>query len=178
MTEELNKLEISIIVVHTIRRMMRNFEPHERTSSIETLLKRTGVFLRRREKTNRKNFIIATEFERRLWNNTTNDYDKETKIFAIDFSCKLYNYFEVHLSKYTDISVALMDKVAIQHNPTEVSINESFNIEESDDDLLNTYIKLFEPFSNVSLKKSLFAGKKLTLKNNLILENKIIKDGF
>ena len=174
----LNNLEQTIVLAHVMRRILSNFKPHERTKNLEVLTMRLRKFLIKRERTNIKSFIFATEFERVLWLNVTDKYDKHTKILALDFVCSLYDYFKDNLSKFADVNEKLMEKISLLATDIECSSQEAYEMEQNDDDLLSTFITLFEPHSGVSLKKSLFAGKKLTIKNNLIIEGKKIASGF
>ena len=95
--EKLTNLELAIISAHTVRRFLMGYKPHERTSAIEQMLKKISKFLRHREKTNLKIFTFATEFERVLWQNVTDKYDKHTKIFALGFTISVYSYYGDHL---------------------------------------------------------------------------------
>jgi len=178
MKETLNNLEQTIVVAHVMRRILSNFEPHERTKNLQILATRLKKFLLKRERTNKRSFIFATEFERVLWLNATDKYDKHTKILALDFVCNLYDYFKDKLSRFADINEKLMEKISLLATDIECSSQDAYEMEQNDNDLLSTFITLFEPHSGVSLRKSLFAGKKLTIRNNLIIEGKKIASGF
>lgn len=175
---KLQDFEIAIIVAHTMRRFMSNFKPHERNSTFEKVLKRLTKMLLQRERTNTAAFINATEYERELWLKATGSYDGSVPIFAVDFVCSVYEYFEKQMHKHANLNPKLMEKMNMIHNTTEVDSKTAHEIEKNDSDLLSTYIKLFEKDSGVALKKSLFGGKKLILKNNLIIEGKELVDDF
>ena len=176
--KELSKLEQAIVVAHSMRRILSSYEHFERTSNLEILSKRLRKFLLKREKINKKSFILATEFERVFWMNVTNKYDKKTKILALDFSISLYSYYGEILSKYSDVSPKLMEKIDVLAADVDVPSEEIYSMERNDKDLLTTYVTMFEPYSGVKMRKSLFAGKKLTIKNNLIVEGKKVASGF
>ena len=176
--DELTDLQIAIVTAHSMRRFMKNYEAHERTAVIEKVMMRLHKFLKQRERSNFKDFVYATEFERVFWTNVTENYDKKTKIFAIDFVTKLYDYFPNQMSRYVDLSEKLMLQFGMAQNNTTVSDDICLEITKNDNDFISTYINLFEPYSGVKLRKSLLAGKKLTIKNNLIIEGKKIAEGF
>jgi len=176
--QKLTKLEQMIVVAHVMRRITSHFKTHERTSAIEVLLKRLRKFLLQKERKNKKSFIFATEFEKVLWLNVTDKYDKKTKILALDFVSSLFAYFESDLDKYANITQKVIQKIDINVSNLDISSTEAYEMEQNDNDLLSTFITMFKPYSGIGLKKSLFAGKKLTIKNNLILEGKKIASGF
>jgi len=177
-TEKLSKLEQAIVVAHGMRRILSSYKHFERTAHLETLSKRLRKFLIQREVKNNKSFIFATEFERVFWMNVTEKYDKSTKILALDFVTSLYSYYGEILSKYSDVSKKLMEKIDVLAADVDVSSEEVYSMEQNDKDLLTTYVTMFEPYSGIKMRKSLFAGKKLTIKNNLIIEGKKVASGF
>ncbi len=156
---KLSNIKQTIIISHTIRRFLINFKPIERTKNIEALAKKLGVFLRQKEKSNREDFIFATEYERVLWMNATDKYDKETPVLALDFVTQLYSYFEVILSKYANVSPKLIEKIGILAIQTDISSKEAHKLETNSGSLINTYIGIFEEHSGVSVRKSLLVGK-------------------
>lgn len=176
--KELTDLQIAIVVSHLMRRFMTNFKPHERTTAIEKVMMRLTKFLKQRERTNFKDFVYATEFERVIWENATESYDKSTPIFGINFVASLYEYFDTILNRYVKLSPKIMIRFSMVHNETGVSDDECMEIEGNDSDLLSTFIKLFEPYSDVGIRISPMAGMKLTIKNNLIIEGKKLAKGF
>ena len=178
MSDKLNELEQAIVVAHVMRRIMSNFKPGDRVSSIETVMIRLSKFLKKRQRTNTKSFIYATEFERVLWMNVTDKYDKKTKIMALDFVSKVYEYFPNIMNKYAGLSNKIMEKLAFLATTVEVSSSECYEMERNDDDLLSTFINQFEPYSGVGLRKSLFSGKKNVIKNNMIIDGIKIAEGF
>jgi len=176
--QQLTKLEQAIVVAHGMRRILSNYKHFERTAHLETLSKRLKKFLLQREKSNTKSFILATEFEKVFWENVTDKYDKKTKILALDFVTSLYSYYGEILNKYSSISPTLMEKIDLLANETDASSEEIYEMEQNDKNLLTTYVTLFEPYSGIKMRKSLFAGKKLIIKNNLIIEGRTLDEKF
>jgi hypothetical protein len=178
MSEKLSNIEIAIVVAHTMRRFLSNFEIHERTKEIDEVLRRTKRFLMRRERINNTEFAYATKLEKGVYHNAVLAFAGDTPIFALDFSVRLYEYFEKQLTKHASINPKLIEKISIASNKRVVDSSKEYEIESNSSDLLDEFIKQFEPLSGVPLKKSLFAGKKLIIKNNMILEGKEITKGF
>jgi len=178
MTKKLSNIEITIVVAHTMRRFLSNFEIHERTKEIDEVLRRTKRFLMRRERLNNTEFVYATKLERAVYHNAVPAFSSDTPIFALDFSVRLYDYFQTQLNKYASVNPKLIEKIDIAANKRVVDSKKEYEIESNSSDLLDEFIKQFEPLSGVALKKSLFAGKKLTIKNNMILEGKEVANGF
>jgi hypothetical protein len=176
--EKLSNIGIAIVTAHTMRRFILNFKPHERTNAMDIVITRLRKFLLKRERINLREFAFCTEFERVMYQNATDSYDKATPIFALDFVTRLYDYFEPQLKKHAFINPKLIEKIAMVMTRTDIDSKQSYELEKNSGDLLETYIKVFEPYSSVSVKKSLFQGKKLTIKNNMILEGKEIASGF
>ena len=174
----LSNIELAIITAHTMRRFILSFAPHERTNTMDRVITRLRKFLIQREKANFKEFVFATELERVLYQNATDSYDKETPILALDFVTRLYDYFEPQLKKHAHINPKDMLSLGIIMTRHDLDSKQSYLLEKNSGDLLDTYIKILEPYSGVPLKKSLFAGKKLTIKNNLIIERKKVANGF
>jgi len=177
--KKLTDLQIAIIVSHSMRRFLKNFEPHERTKAVEKVMVRLHRFLFRAEKANLKDFVFATEYERILWQNTAYEYEKSTAISSVNFVNVLYDYFGSTICKSTDLTPKLMQKFSeVKDNDREYDSNDIYKFESNSNSITSTYIKLFEKDSGIGLKRSLFAGKKITIKNNLIIEGKKIAEGF
>lgn len=176
--EKFSELIQAIIIAHSMKRLLKGFEPHERNKAVETVMQRLYKFLKQRERTNLKDFIFATEFERTHWQQVTDDYDKSTPLYAINTAATLCDYFDVIMNRYAKLSPKVMEKFGITHNNNDSSREECFMIEQNDGSFVSTYIEKFEPFSGVSVRKSPFAGRKLTIKNNLIIEGKKIAEEF
>lgn len=178
MEAKLSGIETAIVVSHTMRRFMLNFEPHERTRVMDRVITRLKKFLIHREKVNFKEFFSATELEKRLYLNAVNSYDKNTSILALEFVTSLYEYFKPQLKKYVHLNEKDMLNIGMIMTKTSLDSKKSYEFEKNSGDLLNTYIMKLEPFTGVGVKKSPFAGKKLTIKNNMIIDGKKIASGF
>jgi len=158
--------------------MLKQFDYSERNASMNSLMSKLNKMLRSRERTNRKDFIFATEYERILWVNVTHEYEKSTPIFPINVITTLYDYFSKELIRYAHINEKLMTKVCIIHGSSNVDEDTFFKIEQNDGSITTTYIEIFKKDSGVGVRISPIAGRRLTLKNNMILEGEKIKDGF
>ena len=178
MSEKLSPLIQSMVLSHIVRRFLLNFAFSERTKQLEVVLKRVTRLLKKREKSNFRDFVFAEKFEKVLWQNATEQYHKETPILGVDFVVSLYFYYPAILNRYAGLSEKNMLDFAASVDSSHIGSNEYRELESNDDDLLSTFVKLYEPYSGVGLKKSAFAGKLLTIKNNLIIEGKSVKDGF
>ena len=175
---KLDKLSQAIVVAHVMRRILGTYSHSERVKPIEEVMSRTKKFLLIRERKNKKIFIFATEFERVLWQNVTDKYDKKTKILALDFTSMVYDYFPEIMSKHANINQKLMDKISVLAGMVEVEKDDLRDMESNDKDLLTTFITQFQEHSGVGMRKSLFQGKKLIIAGNLICEGKTLKAGF
>jgi len=178
MKPQLTKLQIAIIVAHSMRRMLRNFEPHEQTQLFAKVSRKIKKFLMEKQKKVLNDFVFATEYERILWQNATDKYDKQTPIFGMAFVSELHEYFSEIAQKYIKVSSKEIEKLGVKYDGVNVDSKKGYEIESNGTDLLSTYIKLFEKDSGVGVKKSLFQGKKLIIKNNLIIEGKRVASGF
>jgi len=178
MSNKLPNLQQAIIVAHIMRRFLTHYKSHERTKAMQVLSTRLAKFLKTRQRTNPKDFIFATEFERVMWTNITDRYDKKTRVFAIDFVVQVHGYFEEIMTKFANVSPKLMLQVASCEPLSETDSETCVEIEANDYDLLSTFLEVFYPHSGVSKRKSLFSGRKLTIKNNLILEGKEVDRKF
>ena len=182
--EKLSDLKIALIVAHSMNRLLMHFSHKivngkpERNNNFNVVLSRINKFLRKRERTNKTDFVFATEFERIFWLNVTDSYTKETPIFAINIVSIFYDYFPELLKKYVGLNENIMMKLAGIHTRTKWDKKQMYEIEQIDDSFSSSYIKMLYPYSGVELRKSLFAGKLLTIKNNLIVEGKKVKEGF
>jgi len=154
MDKNLTRIQIAIIVSHSMRRMLKHFEPHEQTKLFSKVSRKIFKFLIRKQKESARDFVIATEYERILYLNATEKYDKETPIFGMFFVSELYEYFDEIIYKYVNISSTEIEKLGVKYNGGGVDSETSYLIEKNGTDLLSTYIKLFEKDSGVCLKKS------------------------
>lgn len=175
---KLPKLQQAIVVAHIMRRFMTHYKSDERTKSMQVLSTRLSKFLKQRQRTNLTDFIQATELEKGLWDNVTNKYDKDTRVFVIDFIVQVHGYFSEIMTKYANVSDRLMLDVAKCNPLANTDSATCIEIESNDSDLLSTFLEHFYPYSGVKKRVSIFSGKKLTIKNNLILEGKELSEQF
>ena len=178
MSERLSSIQIAMITSHTIRRFLRNFQPHERTLEIEQTLVRTKKFLMQRQRINLREFIYCEKLETALYENACASFSGDTPVFALDFTVRLYGYYEAPLKRHVNITPKMMEKIDLSATKRVVDRSKEYEIESNSSDLLDEYIKQLEPLTGVKLKKSAFAGKKLTIKNNMILDGKEVASGF
>ena len=176
--QTLNKRQIALVLVHSSRRMLVNFKPHERTKHFELIAKRYTKFLKQTERKFIKDFVFATEFEKVFWKNVTDKYDKSTPVFGVHFVADLYDYYEAILKKHTMVSFKHIELMGKDYTGGEVERSEMRSIEDNNNDLLSTYVSMFEEYTGIGLKKNLFQGKKLLIKNNIITDGKEVRDGF
>lgn len=175
----LTNIEIAIVASHTIRRFLKQFEIHERTKEIDEVLRRTKKFLKKRERVNFAEFKYATEIERSSYHNAVLAFSGDTPVFALDFAVRLYEYYEPQLKRHANINPKLIEKIDIAAASKRVVERErEYEIESNSTDLLDEYVKQLAPLTGVELKKSAFAGKKLTIKNNMIIDGKKVAAGF
>ncbi len=151
-------------------RLLKQFKPDERNSNIEAVMLKLRKMLMSRERTNFKDFVFATEYERILWTNVTYEYDERTPIFAINVTAILYDYFSKEMVRYANLNEKLMMKVASIHGTSTIGSDGFFKIEQNDGSFTSTYMKQFEKDSGVGVKKSAFAGKKREIKMNTIID--------
>lgn len=176
--EQLSSMVIAMVVAHSINRLLKQFEPHERNRNFDKILTRLNKMLRQREQSNLKDFVFATEYERILWQNVTHAYDKSTPIFAVNVVTSIYEYFIPMMIRYANVTEKMMEKLGVIHVTTDLEDDEYMKIESNDSSFANTYIKVFESHSGIGLKKSKFAGRLLHIKNNMIIDGIKVKDGF
>ena len=175
---KLQTRQLAIVLVHSMRRMLVKFAPHERTKHMELIAKRLRKYNLHQEKTNFKDFVFATEFERVFWEDVTDKYDKDTPVFGVNFVCDLYTAYEKLLHKQTTISFKHIENMGKDYLGGEIDTQKIREIEDNNNSLVNTYIDMLEPYSGVARKRSAFAWKKLIIKNNLIIEGKTVKEEF
>lgn len=171
---KLSNLQVALVVCNVMGRILSNYSWQEQPSSLKVLNARIRKFMISRAKSNQKEFMEAMLIERAVWKKTTESFDAKTPLFVVDLVCKLYSYYSEPLNKYAKISDKIIDRVSLIQN---VSISTDVQLEFNDDDIMDKFSELFEPFSGIK-RKSAFSGKKSLVKNNMILEGKKIAEGF
>ena len=175
---KLTQRQQAVITGHTMMRFLKNFEPHERSKYLEKLMQRLHRMIIGEAKRDKLQGAFTSEFEKQLWIRSTNKYEAGHPIIGIDFCALVYSYYGAPLKKYGNITDKLMEEVQAHAHSDHIPSDEYRDLECNGDDILSVYIKELEPHTGIGMRVSAFAGKKFTLKNNLILEGKKIKDGF
>jgi len=161
-------LEKSIIGSTLINTIFSEYHQGELTKIGGIIRKRNAKYMRQRSKSNRKLFLQAIKKTDKAWKNTINHFAKEKlRIEAKITITSIYNYMPQALEKFAnikdkDIELFMMRTI----DDIEAEKNSDIVV-----DYLMTEI-------GIDKKVSLFQGRKLTIKNNLILEGKKIANGF
>ena len=175
---QLTSRQQAMITGHTMMRFLKNFKSHERSKHLEKLMKRLHKMIIGHARKEHQEAIFVSEFEKLLWIEATKKYEEGHPIIGIDFCALVYSYYAAPLKKYGNISEKLIEEVQVHAKSDHIPSDEYIELESNGEDILSVYIKELEPHSGIGLRVSLFAGRRLTLKNNLILEGKKVKDGF
>ncbi len=158
--KKLTTRQIAIVLVHSMRRMLVNFEPHERTKHMELVMKRLKKYNMHQQKVNKREFVFATEFERVFWQNVTDKYDKETPVFGVDFVSELFITYEKLLQRQTSITFKHIENMGKDYVDGGVESKKAREIEDNVGSLLNTYVDMFEPYSGAARQTSAFSWNK------------------
>jgi len=134
----------------------------------EKVRKKVAKFMRQRAKSNKSDYIFSVQKTDEAWRATIDHFAKyKMKIEAKTTISAIYNYFAPEMQKFLKLSEKQMEKFAIDStSDAEAEANSS------------TVVDYLVQQMGIEKKKSAFAGKKLTIKNNIILDGKIVKDGF
>lgn len=161
-------LEKSLIGASLINTIFMEYKQGELTNAGELVRKRIGKFMRQRGKTNRKICLSAIKKTDKAWRETINHFaKKELKIEAKSTIAAIYNYLPKEMEKFANIQDKHIEQFMIL-------ATDNFEAEKNSSTVVDYLMKEI----GVEKKKSLFSGKKLTLKNNLIIEGNKIASGF
>ena len=161
-------LEKSIICSSLIDMMFHNYGHKELNSSGQLVRKRIAKFMRHRGKVNHKLTVSVINKCDLAWRKTISNFLKQNmKIEAKSTIAAIYNYFPNEIKKFTKVTDEHIEKFMI------VSVDD-YEAEKNSSVVVDFLMKEL----GFEKKKSLFAGKKLTLKNNLIIEGKQVREGF
>ncbi len=164
----MTNLEKALIGSSLINTIFHEYEVSELTSSGELVRKRIAKFMRQRGKSNRKIFIQAIKKTDKAWKKTINEFAKQKlSIEAKATIAAIYNYMPNDLENFANVQ----DKHIEQFMITAVDDYEA----EKNSSVVIDYLMAD---LGIEKKKSLFAGKKFTIKNNLIIDGKQIAVGF
>lgn len=164
----MNPLEKSIISSTLINTIFQEYDCGQLNSSGEVVRKKIAKYMRQRSKTNRQLFIDSVMKCDSAWRETINHFAKQKlKIEAKTTIAAIYNYFSDELVKYVNLKDKHIEKLMI----CAVSDAEA----EHNSDLVIDY--LIQQLG-LEKRKSAFAGKKLTILNNMIIDRKQVKEEF
>ena len=167
-----------MIIGHTMMRFLHNFQPYERSKHLEVLMTRLHKMIIGHARKYPKEGAFTSEFEKILWKRATDAYTMGTPVLGIDFCAIIHSYYPVPFKKYGNITEKLMLQVQGAADMSHIPSEEYRELENHGDDIATVYIKQLEPHTNISIRKSAFAGKKSILVNNMIIEGVKVKDGF
>ena len=161
-------LEKALIGASLINTIFMEYGQGELSSSGELVRKRIGKFMRQRAKTNRKTLLNAIKTTDKAWRKTINHFANDRlSIEAKTTIAVIYKYLEKDLEKFANIKDKDMEMFSIQ---TTSDLEAEKNSTTIIDYLMNEI--------GIEKKKSLFSGKKLIIKNNLIVDGFKIAQGF
>ena len=164
----MTNLQKAIAAATLINTLFNEYKAGQLNSTGEKVRKKIAKFMRQRSKTNEADFIFSVKKTDEAWRKAINHFAKENmKIEAKTTITAIYNYFAPQMQKFLKLSEAQMEKFAIMGtDDAEAEANSS------------TVVDYLVEQMGIEKKKSAFAGKKLIIKNNLILERKQIAEGF
>jgi len=164
----MTNLQKAIAASTLIDNLFRTYKAGELNSTGEKVRKKCAKFIRQRLKSNRQDFLAAVKKTDEAWEKTKNHFAKEKlKIEAKTTITAIYNYFAPEMQKHLKLTEKQMEQFSIiSSDDAEAEANSS------------TVIDYLVEQMGIEKKKSAFAGKKLTIVNNLILDGKKIAEGF
>ncbi len=144
------------------------YSPNELNSSGELVRKRVAKFMRQRSKSNRKLCLDVIKKTDKSWRKTVKRFAKvELRIEAKSTIAAIFNYMPNELEHFANIQDKHIEQYMIPAvGDAEAERNSSTVIDYLMNDL------------GFEKKKSAFSGRKLTIKNNLIIDNIKIAEGF
>ncbi len=164
----MTNLQKAIAAATLINTLFNEYEAGALNSTGEKIRKKCAKFMRQRASINRQDFLTAVTATDKAWIATINHFIKEKmKIEAKTTIAAVYNYFASEMQKFLKLTEKQMEQFAIiSTDDAEAEANSS------------TVIDYLVEEMGIEKNKSAFAGKKLIIKNNLILERKQIAEGF
>ena len=156
----MNKIQKSISGASLIGAIFSNYKAGELNSAGELVRKRAAKYMRKRERTNHKQYFLAVMATDKAWKDAVNHFaDKNMRIEAKSTVRAIFNYFEDELSKYANIRSEHIEKMMIQ-------ITDDAEAEHNSDIVIDFIIEKLGLEKRVSAFKTRFA----ILKGNKILE--------
>ena len=164
----MTNLQKAIAASTLMNTLFNEYKAGELNSTGEKVRKKCAKFMRQRANSNRQDFLLAVKKTDEAWRNTINHFAKENmKIEAKTTIAAIYNYFDPEMQKFLKLTEKQMEQFTII--TTDDAEAESNSI---------TVIDYLVEQMGFEKRKSAFAGKKLTIVNNLILDGKKIAEGF
>jgi len=164
----MTNLQKAIAASTLMNTLFNEYKAGDLNSTGEKVRKKCAKFMRQRANSNRQDFLVAVKATDEAWRNTINYFAKEKlKIEAKTTITAIYNYFAPEMQKHLKLTEKQMEQFSIiSTDDAEAEANSS------------TVIDYLVEQMGIEKKKSAFAGKKLTIVNNLILDGKKIAEGF
>lgn len=158
----MNNVEKSIVASSLIGIIFTEYKAGELDKAGELVRKRLAKYMRRRAKTNPKEFLIAIKITDTAWRETVNHFAEiNMRIEAKSTIMEIFNYFEDGLSKYANVRDKHIENFMIQATD---DAEAEFNSDKVVDYLVE---KLGLP-----KRKNAFHTRFAILKENRILEGK------
>lgn len=172
---QLTQLQIAIVVANVISRVLSNYKHYEQPKAMQEVSSRIGKMMRSRYRTNQKEFNQAMRIEMRVWREVVMNFDNETPLYVVDLATKLHSHYEEPLKRFANLSEKVMERLGALTSSLD---DAKVELESNDNNIVNKFIDIFEPYSGVKRKRSLLAGRGLIIKNNLIIEGAQLAEGF
>lgn len=164
----MSNLEKSLICASMINTIFSEYKAGELKGSGELIRSRIAKFMRQRSKTNRKLVLDVIKKSDKAWRNTINHFAKQqVKIEAKTTIAEIYNYIPLEIEKFTNVKESDIEKFTM-------AVTDNFEAEQGSYKVVEYLMDQL----GFEKKKSLFSGKKLTIKNNMILDGLEVKECF
>jgi len=162
----MDNLEKALIGATLMNTIFHQYEAGELAKSGEKIRGRVAKFLRQRSNSNEKLLREVILKADEAWKKSINEY-MTTAIEAKSTIAKIYDYFQKELEKFANIKEKDIELFTMQMtHDAEAEHNSRMVI-----DFLVQQL-------GIEKRVSAFSGKRLTIKNDMILEGIAIKDGF
>ena len=161
-------LRKSLIGVSLMNSLFMSYKQGELNSSGELVRKRVAKLMRQRSNSNHQLCLDVIKDTDIAWRKTVNHFLKDNmRIEAKSTITAIYNYMAEDIEKYAGITDKHIEMFMIQTvDDLQAEKNSSIVVDYLMKDL------------GIAKKRSLFAGKLNTIKNNLIIEGKTLASGF
>ena len=163
-----SNLEKSLIAASLINTLFYSYEQGELNKSGELIRKRVSKLMRARSKSNNQLLMNAIKTTDEAWRATINHFAKaNTPIEAKSTISAIYDYFSEDLKRFASITEKHMENF---------SINSTCNVQASRNSKMVIDYLIVE--MGMEKRVSLFKGKKLLLRGNMVTDGINIKEGF